>query len=181
MSNELIEKFEDMKQIGKIYNSIGVFTFWLESVIDGPDANDSPDIKELVEYVRKQYPMKCPETGVFTAWKKAWIFNEKDDTNDYAIVELEVPADAKRLNSGFSNKCRCDKALVKRITSLTDGTDYQEAVSDYGGSTVYRVGEMVFPDEFSENPFDDCTHGIHFYMSREAATNHYMFYGGIRK
>jgi len=38
--------------------------------------------------------------------------------------------------------------------------------------TEYKVGETVKPDSFDDNPFVECTHGIHFFITRQEAEDY---------
>ena len=108
------------------------------------------------------YPLQCPETGSFIGYKKA---------SDY-IIELEICADAKR-SSATSRKCRCSKAKVLSITNL-DGSEsgLTEVRSDYSKEFVYRVGEIAEAPDFDENRWNECTAGIHFFVTREEAVKY---------
>lgn len=107
------------------------------------------------------YPLTCPEKGEYTAFKKA----------GGKIVELRIPADAKRL-SASGRKCRANKAVVVSITEL-DGTPAgNEVRSDYDKNFVYRVGETVEVQRFDENRWNECAPGIHHYITREEAVRH---------
>lgn len=108
------------------------------------------------------YPLQCPETGSFIGYKKA---ADK-------IVMLEICADAKR-SSTTSRKCRCSKAKVLSITHL-DGSDsgLTEVRSDYSKEFVYRVGEIAEAPDFDENRWNECTAGIHFFITREEAVKY---------
>lgn len=112
-----------------------------------------------LEYAKNLfYPIACPEKGEYTAFKKA----------DEKIVELRIPADAKRL-SATGRKCRASKAVVVSITEL-DGTPAgNEVRSDYDSSFVYCVGETVEVQNFDENRWNECAPGIHHYITREEA------------
>ena len=106
-------------------------------------------------------PITCPDTGAFIAWKKV---------NRY-IVKLQIPEDAKRC-SATSRKCRCDKALVLAIENA-DGTDAEITTLKNKNyiETVYTVGEMVYPDRWDDNRWNECSHGIHFFVNRQEAVN----------
>ena len=107
------------------------------------------------------YPLTCPEKGEYTAFKKS----------DGKIVELRIPADAKRL-SATGRKCRASKAVVVSITEL-DGTPAgNEVRSDHDKSFAYRVGETVEVQNFDENRWNECAPGIHHYITREEAVRH---------
>lgn len=111
------------------------------------DANNIPYI-----------PIACPSDGAFVAWKKV----------SGKIVKLQVPDDARRC-SATSNKCRCDKAIVLDITELDGSNPTLEIVNVQRGNLVYRVGEVVTPDSFDENRWNECSHGIHFFINKEEA------------
>lgn len=134
-------------------------------------------------------PMACPDTGSFIGWKKCFIGVNLPDYEDYwddlivkplshynerVIVKLLIPEDAKR-SSGFSRKCRSDKAVVLEIQTI-DGDPLDDnivAYSIYNPSFMYVKGETVVPKEpFCEDRFEECASGIHFYINREEAVNH---------
>ena len=103
-------------------------------------------------------PMVCPKEGSFVGWKK--VKNK--------LVKLEIPEDAKR-SSATTNKCRCSKAKVLEITNL-DGSNPIDEVTNFNYSTTtYRVGEMVYPDSFDDDRWNECSNGIHFFMDKQDA------------
>ena len=108
------------------------------------------------------YPLQCPETGSFIGYKKA----------AGKIIMLEICADAKR-SSATSRKCRCSKAKVLSITHL-DGSDsgLTEVRSNYSKEFVYRVGEIAEAPDFDENRWNECTAGIHFFITRGEAVEY---------
>lgn len=175
MANNLIKTFDQMESNSYGYGRTELLhkmRRWLELAFnDGPYTKNLTD---LLKHVREKYPMRCPETGAFTAWKKAYR-NELDESVRELIVELEIPEDAQRVNSGFNDKCRCDKALVKSITNLAGNFEFYEAKSDYSNLFVYGLGRMVSVENFNKNPFVSCGAGIHFYMTRGEAEE-YMLY-----
>lgn len=106
---------------------------------------------------RTDYPMACPETGSFIGWKKAGRY----------IIKLEIPEDACR-SSSTTNKCRASKARVLEIKNV-DGTKANKTeVKSLRGKT-YKIGEMVYPDDWDYNRWNECSHGIHFFMDRDEA------------
>ena len=107
-------------------------------------------------------PLACPSEGAFTAWKKV--------NNEY-LVKLQIPEDARR-SSATTRKCRCDKALVLDITSLDGEKHYDEVTNTNYNKTIYKVGEMVYPDSFDENRWNECSNGIHFFVNKQDAINY---------
>ena len=104
-------------------------------------------------------PLSCPSEGAFVAWKKV---------EGKYLVKLQIPEDARRC-SATTRKCRCDKALVLDITSLDGEEHYDEVTNNNYSETIYKVGEMVYPDSFDENRWNECSNGIHFFVNKEDA------------
>ena len=108
------------------------------------------------------YPLQCPETGSFIGYKKASGY----------IVTLRITEDAKR-SSATSRKCRCSKAEVIDITKLSgEPSGLTEVISSYDKLFVYRIGEVVSVDNFDDNRWNECSTGIHFFITREEAVKY---------
>jgi uncharacterized protein YjbI with pentapeptide repeats len=105
---------------------------------------------------------QCPSEGSFVAWKKA----------SNLIIKLQVTEDSKR-SSATTLKCRCSKALVLAIQNM-DGTDSEKThiSSDYRSDFVYEIGKIVEEPSFDDNRFNECSSGIHFFISREMAVKY---------
>jgi len=48
----------------------------------------------------------------------------------------------------------------------------EEAVSSHDGATKYLAGQRVTPDRFDENWMEECSSGIHFFITRLEAENY---------
>ena len=107
-------------------------------------------------------PLSCPSEGAFIGWKKV---------EGKYLVKLQIPEDARRC-SATSRKCRCDKAMVLDITSLDGAKHYNEVVNYNYTTTVYKVGEMVYPNSFDDYRWLECSNGIHFFINKEDAINY---------
>ena len=107
------------------------------------------------------YPMQCPQKGAYIGFKKAGGL----------IVELEITADALR-SSATTRKCRASKAKVLSITDIEGNDAGTEAASDHDESFIYRVGEIVGVDNFNENRWNECSTGIHHFITREEAVRY---------
>ena len=107
-------------------------------------------------------PMTCPDSGSFTAWKKAHGH----------IVKLLIPEDARRSNA-TGRKCRCDKAIVVAIETVSgESAELDEIASDFNGTFIYKVGETVTEPNFCEDRFKECAEGIHFFINRQEAVDY---------
>ena len=108
------------------------------------------------------FALQCPEKGSFIGFKKA----------DGYIVELEIPANAKR-SSATSRKCRCSEAKVSSITKI-DGTDdgRTQVSSSFNPEFIYEIGKIVKVDDFDDERWNACSKGIHFFMTRDEAVKY---------
>ena len=100
----------------------------------------------------------CRSDGAFTAWKKL---------HNGAIAKLLIPENAKR-SSATGRKCRCDRALVLAIYDR-DGNAIESETSARTPGFVYKVGEHIVPDSFDDDRWNECSHGIHFFITRTEA------------
>ncbi len=91
-----------------------------------------------------------PETGSFEGWKKC---------RNGAIVRLEIPADARRSNA-TGRKCRAERAKVIEVIGADVG------ISTYDHTTIYRTGEMATCHLWDEDRWQECSGGIHFFITR---------------
>ena len=93
--------------------------------------------------------------GAFTAHKKL---------ANGAIGTMTIPADARRSNA-TGRKGRAEFADVVRIQDK-DGNDIQEARGLRDSDFIYRVGERAIPDSWDDDWTVECSHGIHFFITR---------------
>ena len=107
------------------------------------------------------YPLQCPEKGAYTGYKKA----------SGLIVELEIAEDALR-SSATSRKCRASKALVLSITDLDGNPAGDQVCSDYDKNFVYKVGETVEITDFDTDRWNECSTGIHHFITRAEAVKY---------
>ena len=105
-----------------------------------------------INYTTVGYYLACPETGSFVGYKKC-----KNDV----IVKLHIYADAKR-SSATTRKCRAEYVKVLDIYGADVG------YSNYD-DTEYRVGEIVRCHEWDDNRWNECSGGIHFFLTRAEA------------
>ena len=106
-------------------------------------------------------PFACPSDGAFIGWKKVYD----------KLIKLEIPEDARRCSS-TSLKCRCDKARVLKITSLDESMEYDSVINHNYEELIYKEGEIVYPDSFDEDRWNECSHGIHFFINKQDAINY---------
>ena len=95
----------------------------------------------------------CPETGAFDAWKKT----------GNGVIKIRIPASAKRISSLVGRKCRA--AFVK----VLKGSGYSPIKKLY-----YEEGKIVHADSFDDDIRVECSHGIHFFMTKEEAEEFYQ-------
>ena len=108
-------------------------------------------------------PLACPERGEFVGFKKIGEY----------IVELLIPTNAKRC-SATTRKCRASYAKVVSLTTLSGEPVKTNSVTNtgYSPNIVYKVGELVYPDAFDDDRWNECSHGIHFFINRQEAVEY---------
>ncbi|RVI39013.1 pentapeptide repeat-containing protein [Sinorhizobium meliloti] len=94
--------------------------------------------------------------GDLIGWKKC---------RNGVVVKLRIPEAAKR-SSAFGRKCRAEFADVLEVIGAERG------ISLHDSKTEYIAGARVTPDSFDENWQEECSSGIHFYLTRIEAENH---------
>ena len=125
----------------------------------GADLSDADlsDAKEI-----PYLSLACPSDGAFIGWKKV----------KGCLIQLFIPEDAKRC-SATTQKCRCEFAKVLSIVRIENGEELQSIENtSYTPSIVYKVGEIVKPDSFDEDRWNECSHGIHFFINKQDALNY---------
>ena len=111
----------------------------------------------------------CPEEGSYIGYKKAKI--KEEDKEEEVIIKLLITEDALR-SSATTRKCRCSKAKVLSITSLDGTKSYNEAYSNWDNTFIYKVGEIVEVDNFDTNRWNECSTGIHHFITRYEAVKY---------
>ena len=107
------------------------------------------------------FALQCPEKGSFIGYKKA----------RGKIVELLITEDSKR-SSATSRKCRCSKAKVLSITNIDNTEEYNKVASSHDKSFIYKIGEIVEVKDFDEDRWNECSTGIHFFLTRDEAVRY---------
>lgn len=79
---------------------------------------------------------------------------------DGSICVLKIPAEAKRTYSLVGRKARAEFAHV------VEGSGCQG--KNYSG-VFYETGTTVYPDKYCDDIRVECSHGIHFFLTREEA------------
>ena len=128
----------------------------------GADLDEYTKIED--ETISKYFPIACPDTGGFVGWKKC---------RDERIVKLLIPEDAKR-SSAFGRKCRCDKAIVLDVQDLDGNSVEGPAFSWYNRRFNYTKGQEVSVSDFDEDRKNECSSGIHFFITRQEAVNYQL-------
>ena len=97
--------------------------------------------------------------GQLIGWKKC----QGDNGDSDVIVKLCIPADARR-SSAFGRKCRAEYVDVLEVIGAEVGV-----TNAHGPRTEYRAGQRVTADSWDEDFSHECSHGIHFFITREEA------------
>ena len=99
-----------------------------------------------------------PEVGTFRCFKKLradWI------------AELEVPHEARRV-CNLKNPRKFRLEYVK-VVAITRGTESTTEGTSLRGNLKYVVGEIARPDSFDDSMLEDCSNGIHAFITKQEA------------
>ena len=94
--------------------------------------------------------------GDLVGWKKA---------SGGEIIKLGIPASARRSHA-FGRKCRAEFADVIEVIG---GDGKNARTKTYGLGAIYTVGERVIADSWDDDFTHECSHGIHFFITRAEA------------
>ena len=91
-----------------------------------------------------------PETGPIWGWKKC---------RNNVLVKLVVGDTAKRSHAA-GRKCRAEHVKVLEVIGAEVG------ISAHDGKTQYRVGDVVRCNQWDADRWNECSGGIHFFLTR---------------
>ena len=118
--------------------------------LSGANLSETIGIEQIISETRI-----IPD-GDIIGWKKCQMG---------VIVKLLIPKEAKRNNS-FGRKCRAEYAKVLEVF----GAEY--GISSFDSSIEYHIGKIVKSDSFDEDFKNECSSGIHFFITRIEAENY---------
>jgi hypothetical protein len=133
-----------------------------DAYLQGADLQDAK-IDDIEKY--KSNFWIIPEQGSFEAWKK--LANN-------SLAKLLIPAKAKRTCNLKNRKCRAEYVKVLAIWN-EDGKKITEGKSKGEGDAVtvkYTVGKITKADSFDDSILIDCSHGIHFFVTKQEAKDY---------
>lgn len=97
-------------------------------------------------------PLSILPEGEIIGWKKL---------SNGTVAKLLIPDNARRINS-TGRKCRAEFVIV------LEGEGY----SSWDRKTYYSPGKIIYPDKYDPDFLVECSHGIHFYITKEEAETH---------
>jgi hypothetical protein len=101
-------------------------------------------------------PSITPSEGAFLAYKKVLQAN-----GTYTVIKLLISADAQRTSALPSRKCRASHVIVVEGEGVSPTTSRSKL--------NYTPGAIVTADRFDSDRREECTNGIHFFLTREEA------------
>ena len=104
----------------------------------------------------------CPEEGSFVGYKKC---------QENKIVKLLITKDAQR-SSATTRKCRASKVKVLSVENVDGTKSYDKAVSIRNNNFIYCVGQIIEVKDFNEDRWEECSTGIHFFITRDEAVRY---------
>jgi len=111
------------------------------------------------EYTKWPNFFICPEEGKFIAWKKG---------SNNCLIKLFIPKSAKRTSSIVGRKCRASEAKILAIWNK-EGINIDMCYGQHQSDFVYQVGKTVIPDSYDPDYKIECSHGIHYFVTKKEA------------
>ena len=99
---------------------------------------------------------QIPQDGTLIVWKKI----------NSILIKLLIPEDVKRTGSLTGRKCRAEYAEILEVQN-----DENKISGGYADLT-YEEGETIHPDSYDGDIRIECTHGIHFFLTKEEAKDY---------
>ena len=93
---------------------------------------------------------QIPQESELIVWKKI----------SSGLCKLRVPPEAKRTASLVGRKCRAEFVEV---------LECDEGFARHDCETKYAPGTTVRPDRYDDDFRVECTHGIHFFLTKKEA------------
>ena len=118
--------------------------------LQGAKGKTLKDLKQLFWII--------PEEGAFIAWKKC----------KNSLVKISIPKEAKRTSNLKDRKCRAEFVDVIQIIDLNTKKRIKTTNGLYN-NIVYEVGKRTIADSFDPDFTVDCSHGIHFFITKQEA------------
>jgi hypothetical protein len=145
-----------------LQNVLALHKKWLNDEEGGVSADlqgaNLRDAKNIPDYVNAT-TIITPE-GDLIGWKK--LSGDK-------IAKIFIPKEAKRSNA-TGRKCRAEFADVLEIWEGDE--QVKTGYASYNSGFIYEVGKGVTPDSFDDDRWNECSNGIHFFLTRYEA-EHY--------
>jgi Family of unknown function (DUF5758)/Pentapeptide repeats (8 copies) len=110
----------------------------------------------------KMPPISILADGTLVGWKKL---------QGAIIAKLEIPARAQRVNS-TGRKCRAEFAKVLALYRAGEDKPLPKiaiGIANHDRKTQYKTGKTVRPDAYDPDFRVECSHGIHFFITRAEA------------
>jgi len=113
-----------------------------------------------------------PEEGNFLGYKKC-----KDKEENIFIVTLEIISD-NRVSPIIGRKCRAEKVKTVKIESMDGKKSIKDkklklfGITQNCQKTVYQLEKITKSDSFNNNITIECTHGIHFFATKQEAKDY---------
>ena len=79
------------------------------------------------------------------------------------VITLLIPTNVERVNAYGSRKCRAASAYV------LETPEHANCISRHDPDFIYAEGKTVKPASYDPDPRVECSHGIHFFITRKEA------------
>jgi len=105
---------------------------------------------------------QIPQSGSLIVW----------GNKSGVLVKMLVPDNALRTACLVNRKCRAEFVRVIKVYNDKGKTHSMNPVTGLrpvDRKTVYEEGKITYPDKYCNDFKNDCSHGIHFFLTKKEA------------
>ena len=82
------------------------------------------------------------------------------------LIKMLIPEQAKRVNALSSRKCRAEFADILEITRISTKEKVGYVCGGHDPKFIYTLNNRTFPDSYNDSCLEECTNGIHFFITK---------------
>ena len=120
------------------------------------------DLKNCIDFERIKSKFCILPDGDIIGWKNI----------EGHIIKLLIPMESKRVNALSSRKCRAEWVQVLEIRNIETNVEVKSITGGHDSTFTYTTGERAIPDSFNDSVLDECTNGIHFFITKQEALDY---------
>jgi uncharacterized protein YjbI with pentapeptide repeats len=100
------------------------------------------------------------------------VYKKASTRHGKVLLTLEIPRAAKRSNA-TGRKCRAEYAIMRAVEGIDWTYDGSIVTSQHDNKFIYpAIGETITPDSWDNDRWNECSYGVHFFLTRFEAIDY---------